>query len=802
VIVTVFGRLQQAASRLLAVGSGSSLRRVRRDVVLAPELAIALLLAATLWFPDVSGGMTWKAAFILLVLVAGYRMVKERRWRIVPVTLVAYIAVYVPAALRATRVTSPELFTFFGRPLLALAVAAAVTTARQRRRVLVLVVLFAASEIPVTAGQAISYVATHSGSLSPDGVVGTLGVSQGPVVALVAMAAAVIVLAGWLAGVLSLVRAAILVVLLLAVGVFTGTRAVVPFVVVVGVAMAIGAATLLRGRHGSRRSAGLVGASIAAAALLYGGFQVLYPEAFVGALASQELPVLGAGAGPELPLAPAVPLHCGPHRSAQNRFSNGDFHLGLAGWSPARGARLVVERLHGSPQPVLRIVADGSQGNQSAFTSLISVCPGHVYTASAWFRAPAGARVGLALYNKQELATVARATGRWQRLSVSLLAVDGSMFVEAYPAGTTKTAIHIKQVRLVRQPSVAAACRVSGSTNLLVDGGYKHGTGNWRSYRGATLSTDSSRAKVGGWSLRLTSDTRYANESAATTVNGLCLGDGYTASAWVWAPRGTTVAIAVSAGAPETSQLFAGTGAWRRVEVSARNFGDPALIEIYPSGTIATTIWIDDVRLERHVPSTSVTAVFVPVVPIRSNLVSLRRQRNPALSPSRLPVTSLRSIAAGAQAPFHGVQLLPGRLRQLQIALHLSFHSGFLSGVVGRGLGAADLDPSYTYSGEVPAPQKTGGTWPGRLLIETGWLGLTAFVALLLWLAALGLQLWRNGVAAADRALGAALPGLAALTVLGGVELLILDVRGYSIVFWILVGLAISAARAARPVPE
>ncbi len=145
-----------------------------------------------------------------------------------------------------------------------------------------------------------------------------------------------------------------------------------------------------------------------------------------------------------------------------------------------------------------------------------------------------------------------------------------------------------------------------------------------------------------------------------------------------------------------------------------------------------------------------------------------------------------------------GVELLPGRVEQLKLAVRLSIHSGVATGLVGRGLGASMLDPRYHLAQDVPLAQRTGPTWIGRVLTETGWLGLAAFGALLAWLALLGRRLWLESPAPADRALGAALPGIAALTAAGALFTTILDVRGYSAVFWVVVGVAISAAAELR----
>jgi hypothetical protein len=115
----------------------------------------------------------------------------------------------------------------------------------------------------------------------------------------------------------------------------------------------------------------------------------------------------------------------------------------------------------------------------------------------------------------------------------------------------------------------------------------------------------------------------------------------------------------------------------------------------------------------------------------------------------------------------------------------------------GRGLGAAKLGAGYPTSYDVPLAQRTGSTWIGMLLTETGWFGLAAFGSLLVWLLLVGRRLWSYAPpASVDRALAGALPAIVALTALGAVLATVLDVRGYSIPFWLIVGVAIAADRA------
>jgi hypothetical protein len=121
-------------------------------------------------------------------------------------------------------------------------------------------------------------------------------------------------------------------------------------------------------------------------------------------------------------------------------------------------------------------------------------------------------------------------------------------------------------------------------------------------------------------------------------------------------------------------------------------------------------------------------------------------------------------------------------------------HSGAAVALVGRGLGRSEVRILYTRPSQIPPPRRTATTWIGKALTETGWLGLIAFAGLLCWLVVLGWRLWgRPAAPLADRVMGAALPGIAALSAAGAAYATILSVRGYSTVFWVLVGVAIAA---------
>ena len=139
--------------------------------------------------------------------------------------------------------------------------------------------------------------------------------------------------------------------------------------------------------------------------------------------------------------------------------------------------------------------------------------------------------------------------------------------------------------------------------------------------------------------------------------------------------------------------------------------------------------------------------------------------------------------------------LLPGRIAQLKLAARISVRDGLAIAVIGRGPGSSEpAKPYYRDTHSIPRPERTGSTWFGKLLTETGWLGVAAFLALLAWLVLLGRRLCRSTEAREDCILGIALIGVAALTGATAVYGTFPSLPGYAVLFWAMVGLAISAA--------
>jgi hypothetical protein len=145
-----------------------------------------------------------------------------------------------------------------------------------------------------------------------------------------------------------------------------------------------------------------------------------------------------------------------------------------------------------------------------------------------------------------------------------------------------------------------------------------------------------------------------------------------------------------------------------------------------------------------------------------------------------------------------GVQLLPGRAEQLRLAERRSHDGSVADLLIGDGMGTSKLDPSITDPNAVPYPERTGETWIGRVLTECGWVGLVAFFGLLGWLTILAWRLWSRTSSEEVAILALAFPVITALTVAGAAYTTILDVRAYSVAFWVLTGLLVGAVSADR----
>jgi hypothetical protein len=154
--------------------------------------------------------------------------------------------------------------------------------------------------------------------------------------------------------------------------------------------------------------------------------------------------------------------------------------------------------------------------------------------------------------------------------------------------------------------------------------------------------------------------------------------------------------------------------------------------------------------------------------------------------------------AQGTYTGPQGVAVLPGRVTQIKDAAKLSKDEGAKVLLLGRGYGVAEVDNQATVFTYLPPERRVGVTWIGKIITETGWLGVLAFLTLIAWLAWTGLRLALYA-AGWDRALGFALPGIAALTLVGATYTTVLDVRPYSAAFIVLAAVAASAVRDVSP---
>jgi hypothetical protein len=374
------------------------------------------------------------------------------------------------------------------------------------------------------------------------------------------------------------------------------------------------------------------------------------------------------------------------------------------------------------------------------------------------------------------------------------------------------------------------------------------GSSDWSGSRGARVRSDRSVVFRGRPVLRLATNGRRNN--AAAQWSGpwpVTSGETMVASAFVKGRPAQVVSINLSDGLTEVGRTFTLSGGWDRIAV-AKRFRRNALplIEITPPAKQAATIAIGSAQLtvgsaaaaaarsgpshprpspQPHQANPAARSVHPRPSPqphqanpaprsVHPRPSPQPHQANPAphsvhsrpsshrhraaTAPRRVQPGFLPHVNVTAPSP-SGVELLPGRLLQLKLAARLSFQSGPVVAMLGRGPGSTELDPRYDRAQDVPLAQRTGPTWIGRILTETGWFGLIAFFALLGWTALLGRQLWRQTAhASADRALGASLPGVAAVTVVAGALATILDIRGYSALFWLLLGLAISGVHERR----
>jgi hypothetical protein len=211
---------------------------------------------------------------------------------------------------------------------------------------------------------------------------------------------------------------------------------------------------------------------------------------------------------------------------------------------------------------------------------------------------------------------------------------------------------------------------------------------------------------------------------------------------------------------------------------------------------LAALLWIAARQYRDKAVLTLATALAVLVLPVMFVATG-------ALYPgANKPVSSLDSVLQylGSQDDPESTTVLPGRGKQLTLALELSVAEGPDITLLGRGMGATRFKSESLLSrtGATTDPitreeQRTNGVWVPRAITETGFLGLLAFGGLLAYLVVVA---WRNRSLLRSRTWDGvailALPAIAALTLIGAFFNTILAIQPYATLFWSLLGVAIA----------
>ena len=180
-------------------------------------------------------------------------------------------------------------------------------------------------------------------------------------------------------------------------------------------------------------------------------------------------------------------------------------------------------------------------------------------------------------------------------------------------------------------------------------------------------------------------------------------------------------------------------------------------------------------------------------------------------------VLAMGVLYPGANTPFKGAQnlqtylqdtsssagTLPNRGAQLRIAVEQSLRGSLGRTALGAGVGTTRFgaDPHFATPKSDPLvigiEQRTNGVWVPRLITETGYAGVAAFLGLLLYLLAVARRGYKRTTRnTLDRALMVALPGLIGLTFVGAFYNTALAVQPFATALWILVGLCLAVDRA------
>ena len=248
------------------------------------EIGIGALLVSAFVLPGIIGYQAWIPALALAIVLACATGYFHRRRPVVPLAMVAYVAIYALAGLLG----DPDVFSlveagkYFAPPALALSVAwATLDDPSARRRVLVLLLAAIVVQVPVAVVQVIKTLIEYSADpiQGVDGIIGMLGLGAPGTLAQVGVFGGLILISAGYVRAIERRWAYVLGVALIALGALTSTRTSYVFVPV-----ALGAIALLMwlgARDETDRSTRwlAVGLPVVLLATLVGLTGLLYPGA-------------------------------------------------------------------------------------------------------------------------------------------------------------------------------------------------------------------------------------------------------------------------------------------------------------------------------------------------------------------------------------------------------------------------------------------------------------------------------------------------------------------------------------------
>jgi hypothetical protein len=309
------------------------------------------------------------------------------------------------------------------------------------------------------------------------------------------------------------------------------------------------------------------------------------------------------------------------------------------------------------------------------------------------------------------------------------------------------------------------------------------------------------------------------------TVTGLLASDQSNVLGQVGVLAAVLVFVAGSVGKLPFRWALAGTLALLALGVLCSSKVDYILAPV-GLGVTALVLWLETPgRRALRAPALAAAVCAVAIFPaLYGGMDALYPGENSSLLEAQnLTPTQQRHWSASVRASHAGDQqsrskansaagqkrltVLPGRVRQLHLALRLSVNDGPVVALLGRGIGDTrykrqsflGASSAMTSDPITRREQKTNSIWVARLLTETGYLGLLAFVGLEAYLLVLW---WRNRRvdprSGWDSVVIYALPGITAMTLISGLYNTALAIQPYATLFWPLLGIAIAVDRQRR----